>query len=85
MIRREGQTIKAAIFELMLDRQWRTVRMIATAIGCTEAAAGAKLRDLRKCPVCRRQCERHPGAAYHIASRSIAGSREREFQFQGSR
>lgn len=36
--------------ELMLDGQWRTLRQIADAIGCSESSASARLRDMRKAP-----------------------------------
>jgi len=34
--------------DMMSDGQWRTLAQIATATGCSEASASARLRDLRK-------------------------------------
>lgn len=36
------------VFDLMKDNRWRTLRQISDAVGCTEASASARLRDLRK-------------------------------------
>ena len=36
------------VFDLMKDGRWRTLRDISDAVGCTEASASARLRDLRK-------------------------------------
>lgn len=33
---------------LMSDQRWRTLKEIAAAVGCSEAGASARLRDLRK-------------------------------------
>lgn len=32
----------------MLDGEWRTLAEIASQVGCSEASASARLRDLRK-------------------------------------
>lgn len=45
-IRLTGQLARVA--ELMADGQWRTLREIANHVGCSEAGASARLRDLRK-------------------------------------
>jgi DNA-binding Lrp family transcriptional regulator len=36
------------VLKLMADREWRTLRAIATHVGASEAGASARLRDLRK-------------------------------------
>lgn len=41
-----GQAL--ACFELMRDGQPRTLRQIASTVGCSEASASARLRDYRK-------------------------------------
>ena len=33
---------------LMKDGRWRTLKVIAITVGCSEAGASARLRDLRK-------------------------------------
>jgi len=38
----------ARVFELMCDGQYRTLTEIASATGCLETSAGARLRDFRK-------------------------------------
>ena len=37
-----------SVLELMLDGQWRTLCVIAAAVGAPEASVSARLRDLRK-------------------------------------
>ena len=37
-----------AVFTLMSDEQPRTLAQIASAVGCSEASASARLRDFRK-------------------------------------
>lgn len=37
-----------AVFKLMRDEQWRTLRQIADATGYPEASVSARLRDFRK-------------------------------------
>ena len=39
-----------AVFEYMRGGEWRTLRMIADACGCSETSASARLRDIRKAP-----------------------------------
>lgn len=34
--------------ELMKDGEWRTLSQVSAAVGCSEAGASARLRDLRK-------------------------------------
>lgn len=57
--RRDGITVTAAdtprlneqarrVYDLMADRQWRTLAQIAEATGDPEASVSARLRDLRK-------------------------------------
>ena len=36
------------VFDLMKDGRWRTLNQIASAVGCTEPSASARIRDLRK-------------------------------------
>lgn len=36
------------VFDLMRDGKFRTLRQISDTVGCTEASASARLRDLRK-------------------------------------
>jgi hypothetical protein len=36
------------VFDLMRDGEWRTLAEVARAVGGTEAAVSARLRDLRK-------------------------------------
>lgn len=52
--------------ELMSDRNWRTIHEIAERIGCSEAGASARLRDLRKQKHGGHTVKRSriPGAAY---------------------
>ncbi len=38
----------ARVLALMTDQQWRTLAQIAAAVGGSEAAVSARLRDLRK-------------------------------------
>ena len=38
----------AAVKALMGDGAWRSLREISAAVGCPEASASARLRDLRK-------------------------------------
>jgi hypothetical protein len=48
---RDGERLSGALgrtYELMADGRWRTLQKIAEAVGCTEAGASARLRDLRK-------------------------------------
>lgn len=56
---RDGATVTAAdtprlneqarrVYDLMADRQWRTLAQIAEATGDPEASVSARLRDLRK-------------------------------------
>jgi hypothetical protein len=45
-IRLSGQMRR--IYNLMSDRQWRTLHEIADATSCLETAASARLRDFRK-------------------------------------
>ena len=43
---------------LMKDRQWRTLAEITAAVGCSDASASARLRDIRNqigVPVSRRK------------------------------
>ena len=79
--RNSNEPAKAVILGLMLDYQWRTVRMIATATGISERTAGIKLRSLRECGVCGRVCELHP-APFVLHKRLLEGTREYEFQLQ---
>ena len=44
--RLNGQLLR--VFDLMKDGQWRTLAEIAAAVGSSEAAVSARLRDLRK-------------------------------------
>jgi hypothetical protein len=44
-------SVRTAVYLLMGDGRWRTVREIALELGVRESSAGAKLRDLRK-PEC---------------------------------
>lgn len=55
----DGETVEAQdqarlagqlgrVWALMQDGQWRTLGEIASACDCSEAAASARLRDLRK-------------------------------------
>lgn len=37
-----------AVRDLMVDGRWRTLPMIASAVGASEASVSARLRDLRK-------------------------------------
>lgn len=37
-----------AVRSLMADGEWRTLGEIAARVGCSEASASARLRDLRK-------------------------------------
>lgn len=41
-----GQLLRT--FDLLKDGQWITLSELAARIGCSEAAASARLRDLRK-------------------------------------
>lgn len=41
-------TALGRVYVLMLDGNWRTLRQIACLVGCSEAGASARLRDLRK-------------------------------------
>lgn len=36
------------VYDLMKDGQWRTLRQIADVVGCSEASASSRCRDLRK-------------------------------------
>jgi hypothetical protein len=48
---RDGERLSGALartYELMADGRWRTLQEIAEAVGCTEAGASARLRDMRK-------------------------------------
>jgi hypothetical protein len=45
-VRLRGQLAK--VYDLMKDGQWRTLSRIAAITGASEAAASARLRDLRK-------------------------------------
>lgn len=36
------------VFDLLLDGRPRTLQQIASAVGCSESGAGARIRDLRK-------------------------------------
>lgn len=36
------------VYDLMSDGRWRRLRTIADEVGCSEASASARLRDLRK-------------------------------------
>jgi hypothetical protein len=58
-IKFDGETVRAidiprlagqiaSVYGLMKDGQFRTLLEIATACGCLETSAGARLRDLRK-------------------------------------
>ena len=38
----------ALVYQLMQDGRWRTLKEISEAVGCTEAGASARIRDLRK-------------------------------------
>lgn len=44
--RLNGQLLR--VFDLMKDGRWRTLAEIAAAVGSSEAAVSARLRDLRK-------------------------------------
>lgn len=61
------QTALGRVYRLMSDGQERTLADIAQAVGCSEAGASARLRDLRK-PGFR---ERYPNAG--VSSRRRAG------------
>ncbi len=41
-------TALGKVYRLMSDGRWRTLREISAAVGCSEAGASARLRDLRK-------------------------------------
>lgn len=41
-------SVLARVTDLMSDKCWRTLAEIAEAVGCSEAGASARLRDLRK-------------------------------------
>lgn len=45
-VRLKGQML--AVFDLMADGQWRSLRQIADIVEGSEAAVSARLRDLRK-------------------------------------
>lgn len=36
------------VYDLMKDGKWRTLKTISITVGCSEASASARLRDLRK-------------------------------------
>ena len=38
----------ARVYLLMQDGRWRTIKQVASAVGCSEPGASARLRDLRK-------------------------------------
>jgi hypothetical protein len=44
---RLGQQL-GAVRVLMVDKRWRTLAEIATAVGAPEASVSARLRDMRK-------------------------------------
>lgn len=44
--RLSGQLLR--VFDLMRDREWRSLDRIARAVGGSEASVSARLRDLRK-------------------------------------
>lgn len=60
-------TIRDEVLGLLADGLWRTDREIALALGCLEATAGAKRRDLRKAAFGQFRVEnrRRPGAHEH--------------------
>jgi hypothetical protein len=45
-VRLAGHLLK--VLDLMADGRERTLAQVAAAVGCSEAAAGSRLRDLRK-------------------------------------
>jgi hypothetical protein len=46
VVRLSGHLLK--VKALMADGRWRSLEEIATVVGCSEASASARLRDLRK-------------------------------------
>ena len=61
------QTALSRVWHLMRDGQWRTLREVADAVGCSESGASARLRDLRKTKFSRQ----HP--TREVQSRRAAG------------
>lgn len=41
-------TAMARVYDLCKDGKWRTLKEIASAVGCSESGASARIRDLRK-------------------------------------
>jgi len=64
-----ARPIRQRVLTLMTDGAWRTVLEIAQALGVQPQTASAKLRDLRKCMICRRRCEKHPDAYFDVDRR----------------
>ena len=63
-IRQDHTAIRDQILGLLMDGAWWTVWAMAEKCRCMETTASAKLRDLRKCRVCKRRCDIPEHRAY---------------------
>jgi hypothetical protein len=62
--RRDHTAIRDQILGLLMDGAWWTIWQLAERCRCMETTASAKLRDIRKCSVCKRQCGRPEHRAF---------------------